>query len=751
MRNVFKKLIVISTAAVMSAGVLSLAACASTFEPLKGDYSSETAAVSNGGFVVEYGNYVYFINGVESYTSDNTYGTPVKGALMRIEKSDLAARENNAETVIPSLMVAGDYTSGIYIYDGRVYYATPNNVKNTSGEIENDYLDFKSAKLDGSDIRSYFRVSDNSTVYRFVQAGTENGVYLVYKDGSDLHSYDTVSKTDTVLAKSVSAYVLNSGDKTDPWIYYTMSVSDNIDSDSAISLSYNQVYRVRADATKAPEGYDYEWDGEYLDDHDGEAPYTNLGEIVLDGIGKAGEPTRFTHDLKDGVEPTPPIGYTYTLQSYANGGLYFVRKEVTSIDSNDGGYLYYLSLDKVNGGNWNSIAGNTVGDSLEVVAQPSNTSKASSSAIFYLDEDGGHHYIYVQDENIIRADVANDGSGENVTEQEICYDASGATLVGIDNTSDADYHYVYFTRSNGSGASVERAVYNGQKKNYDVLDFGDEDNAPYKAVKVLDLQHASSWYAYEILDGTLFFADAESIGSTSYSYVSTVSLKDGDALMNNKQIEELNQKYNEIMDGDDGYLAKLTSDGETNLSAAVKYFFYTGKTDAFEQNIKDAVAAGKSETHLYTEEEQTALREFAEAKGETEGKFVDEDGKSYRTRSYFITRLGALSETDEEAIDDYWTSALQHYTAEEEDEQLPAWAWALIGVAIGLVVAGAGLAAYLIVRRKKRAQGAPKPERMRVDTTDDRSVDVYATEEPEAQADPEEDAEEASEEAPTEE
>ena len=47
--------------------------------------------VSNGGFVVEKGNYVYFINGVEAYSSDNTYGTPVKGALMRIAKSDLEA------------------------------------------------------------------------------------------------------------------------------------------------------------------------------------------------------------------------------------------------------------------------------------------------------------------------------------------------------------------------------------------------------------------------------------------------------------------------------------------------------------------------------------------------------------------------------------------------------------------------------------------------------------------------------------
>ena len=166
----------------------ALAACDADFTPLGGDFSSGEV-VSNGGFVVEKGNYVYFINGVESYTSDNTYGTPVKGALMRIAKSDLAAGVNNAETVIPSLMVAADYSSGIYIFGDRVYYATPNNVRNTSGVVESEYLDFKSARLDGSDIESYFNVADNATVYRYAEV--DGTVYLVYESDSELHSYNT--------------------------------------------------------------------------------------------------------------------------------------------------------------------------------------------------------------------------------------------------------------------------------------------------------------------------------------------------------------------------------------------------------------------------------------------------------------------------------------------------------------------------------------------------------------------------------
>ena len=134
MRNMLKKLMTIFTAGALAvSGAASLAACAGSFKTPSGIPSG--AVTSNGGFVVEKGEYVYFINGVETYTSDNTYGQPVKGSLMRITKSDLSAGKNTAEIVIPSLMVAADYSSGIYVYGDRVYYATPNNVKSTSGEI----------------------------------------------------------------------------------------------------------------------------------------------------------------------------------------------------------------------------------------------------------------------------------------------------------------------------------------------------------------------------------------------------------------------------------------------------------------------------------------------------------------------------------------------------------------------------------------------------------------------------------------
>ena len=249
MRKIFKRISIAAAAAVIAVSSAFFAGCDYEFTPLEGDVTGEVS--SQGGFVVEIGEYVYFINGVEPYSSDNTYGTPVKGSLMRIKTADIKAGNNTAETVIPSLMVAGDYTSGIYIYNGRVYYATPNTVGNTQGEVDNTVLSFRSANLNGSDVQEHLRVADNATVYRYT--AVDDVVYIVYETDGTLTSYNTETGTGTTLAENVVEYVLNSTDRTNPYIYYTMTVTDRADSSSPLKYdNYNQIYRVRADATEAP-------------------------------------------------------------------------------------------------------------------------------------------------------------------------------------------------------------------------------------------------------------------------------------------------------------------------------------------------------------------------------------------------------------------------------------------------------------------------------------------------------------------
>ncbi len=158
MNNKCKKIFGGILATTLLGTTLLAAACGGgVYEGDKLDYvTPETKAVSNGGFAVEYGDYVYFINGMENYTVENEYGEVVKGALMRMKKSDLnddiaSAGYNKAETVVPMLFVAQNFTSGIYIYGDYVYFATPTTAKDKNGEVVNSSIDFKRAKLDGSE------------------------------------------------------------------------------------------------------------------------------------------------------------------------------------------------------------------------------------------------------------------------------------------------------------------------------------------------------------------------------------------------------------------------------------------------------------------------------------------------------------------------------------------------------------------------------------------------------------------------
>ena len=765
MRKIFRKFSILAACSLLAASAASMAACGYQFTPLSEGPSASDAVTSQGGFVVQKGDYVYFINGVETYTSDNTYGTPVKGALMRARMSDIKAGINQAETVIPSLMVAADYTSGIYIYGERIYYATPNNMGNTAGQVDNTYLDFRSTALDGSDMQFYFRIADNAALYRFVEV--DGTVYVVYEEDDNLISYNTAAGTSVTLAESTTAYTVNSEDVTDPYIYYTMDVTDRQDSANPQAYEYNQIYRVRADATESP--YEYTWDQEYLDEeNDGEAPYVNLGEIVLDGISVNDDETQFNHDV---TEDNRSIWrYTYTLQSYTNDGIYFVRTAVPTSGSSVGtsGELYYLSVEDLESDSFDSITGNSVYSTnatdgwLEVVASAADTSNANTSAYFYIEEDGNvkHHYLYVNsDGEIRRVDVINDGLGTKAengrngdTSLRIATGASGAVLTGLDSTSSETYDYVYYTCTTDNGLSIERAVYNGEPEYYNTLTPAGEDYSAYRPVRVLEAEHASGWYNYEVVDGVVFYINAETFSSTSYTYVWTINLNGEDGLMDNVEVEAFNERYETVV-GEDGYLETLTEEGNSKLSSAIRYFFYTGESDQVFENIEEAESFGKRNTYLYSEEEQAAFRAFVDGTGEDAIAFFGENYLDTVSLSTYTNLLGAMTEDDTDLLADYWQNYLERYTEETAEEAgLPGWAWALIGVAIAVVVLGAGLAVVLVILHKRKKGAQEKPELMEVDTTDDEDVDVYAMNDstpavPATVAEPDEAAEESAEES----
>ena len=172
MKKRFTKIICVIVGLIAALGVAFTAGCTGYFskKPLAAD--SGAGVASNGGFAVETEGYVYYINGVQSNTADNTFGDPVKGAIYRISKSDLSSRNySNAECVVPLVAYTADYDAGLFIYGGYIYYATPSTDKSATGQVQSDKLELKRTSLDGSKTMrgSFAQFSATSFKHRFVE------------------------------------------------------------------------------------------------------------------------------------------------------------------------------------------------------------------------------------------------------------------------------------------------------------------------------------------------------------------------------------------------------------------------------------------------------------------------------------------------------------------------------------------------------------------------------------------------------
>lgn len=746
MRDKFRKLTSMVAAATLCAAAISFAGCADSYsiKALPGNIQGEVS--SNGGFVVEKGDYIYFINGAEDYTASNKFGDVVKGALMRLSKSDLAAKKYaDAETVVPMLFVAQNFDAGIYIYGDYVYYASPTTEKDQDGNVQNDWISFKRAKLDGTDTMKdyYFRSDDNAADYRFVEV--EDVVYCLHTDDKTLYSYNTETGADTVLVSGAgSDFYFDSSDPENPLVYYTMGVTQDIATDASSTVSYTQLYSVRADAavekveaSKASYtvkgGKTYSFDANYIKNNsdkfagfDAEDyttyPYVNLGNLVLDGKGssEAYKQTQFNDDTS---APATPNGYTYTIQSYQNGGLYFTRTGVDKTSSDgESSKLYYLADSASGADGWKSIAGN---QSAEIDTVALNTTNASASAVFYIENDV-HYYIYTADSVIYRNKAKADGTVEESV--RMATGVSSATLWKLQG----DYLYYYASGTNGNNLS--RINYKGQADNYNKISLAHTEE--YAPMKVLDIDWNSSWYKPEFIGTELFYSNAQAMGSTSYNYVYVLSLKGANGIMNAEELKAFNEKYEEVID----YIGEFDSD----LKTAVTYYFRTGETACFDEVLQDARDKynGK-ENRLYSAVDTEEFYAFAQKRksentnGNDYATMFDADKGDayYGVESYFINMVGKLKESDAEAIRDGWKATLKN-VPEDADEGWATWQKVLLGVGIGVGVlaVAAAVAVPLMLRAKKKAKAEADKEatavkKPKIDTTDDKSIDVYADEE----------------------
>ncbi len=742
--NKSKKIISILAALAMTLPTFTLAACGD--KAYKGEdiqyVKAENGEVkSNGGFAVETKGYVYFINGKEESSAKNSYGDVVKGSLMRITKADMAAgKYSAAKIVVPSLFVTGNYDSGIYIYGDYVYYATPTTDKDNAGNVQSSYLDFKRAPLDKSAAPDdyFFRLASNTTKFRFVEEG--GVVYCLYEESGALKSFNTSTKTTTVLVSGAGTFYYDVDDLASGDVYYTMSVTRDIDSDNSSSAKYNQIYRVNAAATATvkvdsttakytvkegnTEIATYSFDKSFMTKKNKEAkekdqdeiydfndyatyPYVNLGKLVLDGVGKnesdenISKDTRFNKEDEEFIETNACEldGYTYTLQAQTNGGLYFTREAVNKTGNTENKALYYLNTAKTKE-EWNTVTANGVVEegevkNMKIDVVSTNTTNASSTAVYAYSETDGHSYLYISNSALWQSK-----GGEDF---KMIPNLSDATLW----KTEGDYLYYYGTGTNGKNLS--RINYTGGADEYNEFTSPDKETE-YSPVTFPLVDWSDSWYKPEFIsDGenvNLLYANAQSFGTgaTAYNYINLTKVG------TNAEITESAEKVEEINE----YIAE----GSSSAQAAMKYYFRNGKLDSY-----TAVEG------LYSTAQKKEVTDFVALFGE---------GKDFAgaLESSFIPMLSRVNETDAETIATAWEDSLLKETEEEEEEdEIEPW---VLGVIIGgcaLVAVTAVVVTLVIVKKKEKAKAKAKEEivtaykRKKIDTTDDKSIDVYAEDE----------------------
>lgn len=758
MRKFLKKIICVCAATVMTTGLFAASACDGVYSStaLKGDISKGTV-VSNGGFAVEKGDYIYYINGKQTNTADNTFGSVETGAIKRISKTDLAARNyGNAETVVPEIVHSGNNNGGLFIYGDYVYYSTPSSEKNSDGEIQNSTIQFKSAKLDGTNVmKSYYaQYTDNSIEYRFVEEG--GVVYLLYVAKSEnlygtaytnLHSVNTNTGKDTLLAYNVGSVIFDSKDVTNPRVYYTMSVTD-FDNNKSFS-NYNQIYTVKADAT-TPNEYDFSKVTDY--DAEKDPLYVNCGTLVYDGIGRADAIDNLTQfnapELKDKttLDSFDGLSYTYTLSDYENGWLFYTR---TSNKDSGTASLFAESEDNLLAASHKPATENT--DKKYLLVDGSN---ASDYTYLFDDNKKLTGALISDDDGLIKTKV--DENGKLLTKVDVAdptfyvHAADGKKPTVLFTQKHDDGNYVYYSLS-GSGAKgyvIYRVCYDGDYNDYNGMSASTEVTVgKHTPVRILDLDSSSDWYLPEMFDGRIFFSTQTknmteySSDTTNYSHIMVCDINGASKVMTNDELYALNKQYEKITETIDG----VDETTYENLKNAYNYVYYTGDVSEIDTIINAYVDIGEDKEKFWSEETVAKINSFLTPAADNDWKDFKDlkltvNGKEiYANRhDYYYALLGTMTAAQKEAYDNYLrTTYLQDLPEEEEGwfESLSAGAKAgfLIGViGGGLVLIAAGVVVALIIIRKRKSKlPVYTKTRIKVDTTDDKSVDVYATDETE--------------------
>lgn len=243
---------------VLLLGVCLLAGCSSLEMP-----NGFNNVVSNGGFVVGAGDYMFFANGYKSYSSlteksdnDGDVGayslnrTKIDRTASNRKWFDIEKDEDeNAKIDLVAQKITAYQSANIYVVGEYIYFTSPNVHKSDKNEYEFNLSSLFRVRLDGTGLCEFYTtVSSNA---KFYLTGNEKQQLLIYDDETikAVDVYKGETKVKTVLTTDVKVASVQFPSETGgevAYLYFTVNRTTS-------GFNGNLLYRFSVETGEAKE------------------------------------------------------------------------------------------------------------------------------------------------------------------------------------------------------------------------------------------------------------------------------------------------------------------------------------------------------------------------------------------------------------------------------------------------------------------------------------------------------------------
>ena len=193
-----KKFITFTLCLLLCIATLGLVGCG---KKDKDAVDTSIATKGNGGSVVTRGDYIYFVNGYQSFEvfNKNNLSTDFSvGGLYRVKLNDNKQLDYNNKSLSAAEKLSGNLagfeSTSLYVFGNTIYYATPITDVDKDGNLQNTKIEFKRVSISGGKVESIYKagVESANTTFEFYYAN--GGVYLLVNENGTLNRVECFGK-----------------------------------------------------------------------------------------------------------------------------------------------------------------------------------------------------------------------------------------------------------------------------------------------------------------------------------------------------------------------------------------------------------------------------------------------------------------------------------------------------------------------------------------------------------------------------